>query len=58
MRIPRAFGGSRRTCHLCNITLMLGRELKWDPDKEQSVGDDQATALMTRARRAPYSMEA
>ena len=31
------------TCHLCNIALMLGRELNWDPDKEQFVGDEQAT---------------
>ena len=35
-------------CHLCNIALMLGRELKWDPDKEQFVGDEQATMLMSR----------
>ncbi len=45
------------SCHLCNIALMLGRELKWDPDKERFLGDDQATVLMTRARREGYSME-
>ncbi len=45
------------SCHLCNITLMLGRELKWDPAKEDFVGDEQATALMSRARREPYTME-
>ncbi|HEY2761211.1 MAG TPA: Gfo/Idh/MocA family oxidoreductase [Pirellulales bacterium] len=42
-------------CHLCNISLMLGRDLKWDPDKEQFVGDEQATALMARPRRDAYS---
>ena len=45
------------SCHLCNIALMLGRELKWDPKKEQFIGDDQATALMSRARRKPYTMD-
>jgi myo-inositol 2-dehydrogenase / D-chiro-inositol 1-dehydrogenase len=45
-------------CHLCNIALMLGRDLKWDPDKEQFVGDEQATALMSRNRRDAYSLAA
>lgn len=39
------------SCHLCNIALMLGRELKWDPKSEQFVDDDQANALMTRKSR-------
>jgi predicted dehydrogenase len=46
------------SCHLCNIALMLGRDLQWDPDREQFVGDEQATALMSRARRKPYSLDA
>ncbi len=46
------------TCHLCNIALMLGRELKWDPKKEQFNGDEQATALMSRPRRAKFSWAA
>ncbi|MCI0333833.1 MAG: Gfo/Idh/MocA family oxidoreductase [Planctomycetes bacterium] len=46
------------TCHLCNIALMLGRELKWDPQKEQFNGDEQATALMSRPRREKFSWEA
>jgi hypothetical protein len=45
-------------CHLCNISLMLGRELKWDPQKEEFVGDEQATMLMTRPRRDKYSWKA
>ncbi|MGI9470927.1 MAG: Gfo/Idh/MocA family protein [Rubripirellula sp.] len=39
------------SCHLCNIALMLGRELKWDPKAEQFVDDDQANALMSRKSR-------
>jgi myo-inositol 2-dehydrogenase / D-chiro-inositol 1-dehydrogenase len=46
------------TCHLCNIALMLGRDLHWDPDKEQFVGDEQASALISRPRREAYSWTA
>jgi predicted dehydrogenase len=45
-------------CHLCNIALMLGRELKWDPKKEQFESDEQATKLMSRPRREKYSWSA
>ncbi len=46
------------SCHLCNITLMLGRELHWNPDTEQFKGDEQATMLMSRPKRDKYSWEA
>jgi predicted dehydrogenase len=49
---------SMTTCHLCNISLMLGRDLKWDPDKEQFNGDEQATMLMSRPRREKFSWAA
>ncbi len=39
------------SCHLCNIALMLGRDLKWDPKAQNFVGDDKATALMSRKSR-------
>ena len=39
------------SCHLCNIALMLGRELHWDPKNESFVGDEQANALMSRKSR-------
>jgi predicted dehydrogenase len=45
-------------CHLCNIALMLGRELKWDSKKEKFEGDEQATMLMSRPRRDKYSWKA
>ena len=45
-------------CHLCNIALMLGRELKWDPQREQFIGDEQATAFTSRHRRDAYSLAA
>jgi hypothetical protein len=34
---------------------MLGRDLKWNPIREQFEGDDQATALMSRKRRTEYA---
>lgn len=46
------------TCHLCNIALMLGRELRWDPQAEKFVGDDQAAQLVSRPRREEYSWKA
>ncbi len=39
------------SCHLCNIAIMLGRELSWDPKAERFIDDDQANALMTRKSR-------
>jgi predicted dehydrogenase len=42
------------SCHMCNITLLLDRQLKWNPEMEEFIGDDQANALMTRKQRAPY----
>ena len=46
------------SCHLCNITLMLGRKLQWDPKKEEFGGDEQANALMSRPGRSEYSVKA
>lgn len=42
------------SCHLCNIAMMLGRDLTWNPDTEEFVGDEQASALKTRAQRSTY----
>ena len=44
-------------CHLCNITLLLKRPLRWDPLKEEFLDDEQANALRTRPRRKPYPLE-
>lgn len=40
------------SCHLCNIALMLGRDLRWDPKAQTFLGDDQAIALMSRKSRS------
>ena len=46
------------SCHLCNLALMLGRDLTWDPDREQFVGDDQADALISRRSHGSYLADA
>ncbi|MEM9942194.1 MAG: Gfo/Idh/MocA family oxidoreductase [Planctomycetota bacterium] len=42
------------SCHLCNIVLMAGEDLKWDPDKEEFIGNEMANKLMSRPSRAAY----
>ncbi|MBW7990213.1 MAG: Gfo/Idh/MocA family oxidoreductase [Planctomycetes bacterium] len=42
--------------HLGNIAMRLGRDLKWDPDKEQFVDDEQAERMMTRSMRSPWRL--
>jgi predicted dehydrogenase len=43
-------------CHLANIALRLGRKLKWDPAKEQFVGDEEANRLLSRPQRKGYEI--
>jgi len=42
------------SCHLCNITLMLGRKLQWDPEQQTFPKDEQARALLSRPSRSTY----
>ena len=46
------------TCHLANISLRLGRKLKWDPVAETIVGDAEANSWLSRPQRAGYQIEA
>lgn len=50
--------GHRATtlCHLVNICRTVQRKLKWDPVKEQFVGDEQANGLLARPRRKGYAL--
>jgi predicted dehydrogenase len=43
-------------CHLANLARHIGRRLKWDPAKEQFVGDDDANKLVDRPRRKGYEL--
>jgi predicted dehydrogenase len=41
-------------CHLANLSLKLGRKLRWDPDKEEIIGDKEASAHLVRPYRKPW----
>lgn len=43
--------------HLGNIAMLLDRDLKWDPDNEQIVGDEEANAMLSRPMRDPWNLE-
>jgi len=44
------------TPHLANISLRVGRRLKYDLKNETFVGDDEANGMLTRAYRAPWKL--
>lgn len=45
------------TCHLANIAIRLGRELKWDPIKREIIGDQQANSFLSRESRKGYEIK-
>lgn len=47
---------SASLCHLGNISMLLDRELKWDPKEEQFVDDAEAQQMVSRAMRSPWRL--
>jgi predicted dehydrogenase len=43
-------------CHLGNIAYRLERPLRWDPEKEEIVGDDEANRQVDRSKREPWRL--
>lgn len=43
-------------CHLANISRRLDRPVRWDPVREQCVGDDHANRMLARAQREPWQL--
>jgi hypothetical protein len=41
-------------CNLANMSLKLGRSIRWDPEKEQVIGDKEAAAMCVKQYRAPW----
>lgn len=44
-------------CQLSDVATRLKRKLRWDPEHEQFVGDDEANQFLTRPMRAPWRLE-
>jgi predicted dehydrogenase len=42
--------------HLGNIAMLLGRDLRWDPDAEKILGDEEASSMLARPMREPWSI--
>jgi predicted dehydrogenase len=47
---------STTVCHLVNICRELGRKLRWDPKREQFIGDEEANRMLSRPRRKGYEL--
>ncbi|MGY8694255.1 MAG: gfo/Idh/MocA family oxidoreductase, partial [Verrucomicrobiia bacterium] len=45
---------SSASCILANLSMQLGRSLKWDPIAHRVIGDDEANALLARPYRSPW----
>lgn len=45
------------TCHLAAIAARLGRSLKWDPDTQQILGDQQAQRFLAREYRKGFEIQ-
>ena len=43
-------------CHLGNIVHWLKRPLKWDPEKEEIIGDPEASRWLDRPKREPWTL--
>ena len=50
--------GHRTTslCQIGHIAILVGRKLRWDPDREVFPGDDEANRLLSRSLRSPWTL--
>jgi predicted dehydrogenase len=42
--------------HMCDIAARLDRRITWDPKKEEIVGDSEASRMLHRPMRAPWTL--
>lgn len=45
------------TCHLAGIAARLGRNIRWDPEKEEIIGDSIAKSFISRKNRKRFEIE-
>ena len=45
------------SCHLVNVAMRVGRVVRWDAVKQDVVGDEEASRLLTKEYRAPWDRE-
>ncbi len=43
-------------CHLSNIAMRLNREIRWDPNKREIIGDAQANSFLSRENRKGFEI--
>jgi predicted dehydrogenase len=43
-------------CHLANISMRLGRKLRWDPESEHFTGDEEADTWLSRPQRKGFEI--
>jgi len=53
---PEAAHRAATLLHLANIAIRTGRKIKYDPVKEQVIGDDEANRLVNQPMRAPWHL--
>jgi hypothetical protein len=51
---PEIAHRSHTIAHCANICLRLGRKVRWNPETERFVDDDQANRMLCRTMRAPW----
>ncbi len=53
---PEVMYRSMTTVHCANICMWLKRDLRYDPEKAEFIGDPEANRLRSRAMRAPWTI--
>ena len=63
VRARRPAGGNAEAAHrtatlmhLANIAFLTGRKIRFDPDKEEIIGDEEANRLVNQPMRAPWHL--
>ena len=55
--VAKLYRGKPLRGHMANIAMLVGRKIRWDPARQEFIGDDEANAWQTRPQRAPYTIE-